>query len=151
MFTWYEADLHYIVSERCLTDNVLIILHHFWTWRLALLYLRLKRRGARQAPPLARADSSLRPRETFFSRSSSRFITDGAWARTLHHVSEKRVRVGLVDYTDGECAREETWRVLQRERLPREVRVAMPQPSHHAHLCCIQTLPGMTVFLFTTN
>ncbi len=43
--------------------------------------------------------------------------------------------------------REETRRrVLQRERLPREVRVAMPQPAHHAHFCRFQTSPGMAEY-----
>lgn len=38
--------------------------------------------------------------------------------------------------------REETRRVLQRKRLPREVRVAVPQPAHHTHFCRFQAFPG---------
>lgn len=52
----------------------------------------------------------------------------------------------FVDYgadEPGKCVREEAGRLfLHCQHLPREVRLAVPQPAHHAHLCVLQALPG---------
>lgn len=52
----------------------------------------------------------------------------------------------FVDYSgdeSGKCECEEAGRLfLHRQHLPSEMRVEMPQPAHHSHLCLFQALPG---------
>lgn len=85
----------------------------------------------------------------FSTKLSSSAAAEGATHTHSHTLTDCRLRYARahpVDYHVVERRarwREETRRVLQRERLSREVRVAVSQSAHHAHFCSFQAFTGM--------
>lgn len=116
---------------------------------LKLLYLRLEGRGYAQSS--CNDARRLRPsaaRNFLQSSFSLASVTFTLAAAADDQLRDARVHVDYRAAVErrGRRREETRRRVLQRERLPREVRVAMPQPAHHAHFRRFQTFPGMSEY-----
>ncbi len=132
-----------VLKKTCYGNTKLIIAwknRTFWS-----LSTCVWRGGATRSRVMTRVDSAPPQRQTFFSLPS---VTLTLAAAADDQLRDARVHVDYSAAVErrGRWREETRRRVLQRERLPREVRVAMPQPAHHAHFCRVQTSPGMSEY-----
>ncbi len=111
---------------------------------LKFVYLCLEGRGYTQS--LCNDARWLRPSAVPNFLQSSVTLTLAAAADDQLRDARVHVDYSAAVERRGRWREETRRRVLQRERLPREVRVAMPQPAHHAHFCRVQTSPGMSEY-----